>query len=200
MVVVGEDRGSRGTLEDPARGEAVQGISTVAHRQLGTREDVYRHTLPFQASMTVRDTRQNLPSPVGNLPPVHGADPRRSRLNCIELQHIQHHCPWGVDPRQPMPSATAHLARVVPSPEVISPLFLARSAAGMVALLRAGEHRSRCGLYNHALHAHRSDTVATAETVGPTPLPPLRRSVMHTTTTTVPSSTTPTNQGYNRRR
>ena len=36
----------------------------------------------------------------------------------------------------------------------------------MVALLRAGEHRSRCGLYNHALHAHRSDTVATAETVG----------------------------------
>ena len=36
----------------------------------------------------------------------------------------------------------------------------------MVALLRAGEHRSRCRLYNHALHAHRSDTVATAETVG----------------------------------
>ena len=36
----------------------------------------------------------------------------------------------------------------------------------MVAPLRAGEHRSRCRLYNHALHAHRSDTVATAETVG----------------------------------
>ena len=36
----------------------------------------------------------------------------------------------------------------------------------MVALLRAGEHRSRCRLYNHASHAHRSDTVATAETVG----------------------------------
>ena len=38
-------------------------------------------------------------------------------------------------------------------------------AEGMVALLRAGEHRSRCRLYSHALHANSSETVATAETV-----------------------------------
>ena len=120
-VVVGENRGSHGTLEDPAPGQAVQVISMV-NRKLGTREDVYRHALPFKASMTFRDTRQNLPSPVGNQMPVHGADPRRSRRNCIELQHIHNHCPWRVDPGQPMPPATAHLARVVPSPEVISPL------------------------------------------------------------------------------
>ena len=66
VVVVGEDRSSRGTLKDPAQGEAVRAISMVVHWQLGTREYVYRHTLPFKASMTFRDTRQNLPSPVGN--------------------------------------------------------------------------------------------------------------------------------------
>ena len=35
----------------------------------------------------------------------------------------------------------------------------------MVALLRASEHRSRCRPYSHALHAHSSETVATAEIV-----------------------------------
>ena len=79
VVVVCEDRGSRGTLEDPAPGEAAQGIGMVVHRQLGTREDVYRHTLPLQAYMTFRDTRQNLPSPLGNPPPVYGVDPSRGR-------------------------------------------------------------------------------------------------------------------------
>ena len=122
MVVVDEDRGSRGTLEDPEPGEAVQSFSMVVHGQLRTREDVYR-SLPFQASVTFRDTRLYLPSPVGNQPPVHGADPRRGRCNCIELEHVHDHCPWGADPGQPMPSATAHLARVVPSPEVIPSLL-----------------------------------------------------------------------------
>ena len=36
----------------------------------------------------------------------------------------------------------------------------------MVSLLRSGEHRSRCRLYSHPLHAQSSETVATAETVG----------------------------------
>ena len=35
----------------------------------------------------------------------------------------------------------------------------------MVALLRASEHCSRCRPYSHALHAHSSETVATAEIV-----------------------------------
>ena len=35
----------------------------------------------------------------------------------------------------------------------------------MVALVRSGEHRSRCRLYSHPLHAQSSETVATAKTV-----------------------------------
>ena len=56
VVVVGEDRDSRGT-EDLAAGEAVQGMGIVVHRKLVMGEEVYHQTLPLLTAMIIRYAR-----------------------------------------------------------------------------------------------------------------------------------------------
>ena len=51
--------------------------------------------------------RPNLPRPVGDQPPVHGADPRKRCHNYNEQGHVHQHCPWRADPGHPLPPATA---------------------------------------------------------------------------------------------
>ncbi|CAN0559729.1 unnamed protein product, partial [Laminaria digitata] len=43
----------------------------------------------------------NFPRPVGNQPPVHGADPRKRCYYCNELGHVHQYCPSRVDPGYP---------------------------------------------------------------------------------------------------